>query len=312
LYWVLQTAATILISNPPLILLCLLLSLLATVVALPFLFILANLMYDSSTSTPRDPAWSPHGLSGWGALATLVVYLWTLAIIRGTQKVTVAGCVGAWYFERDRPARPSPFEVTKASFTRATGPSLGTILAASFVSSAFESVAFAVRRLKKAIHSDSLPGWAQPLTYISPLLDLVVGWVELFTGLVLSYVGLTGESYLPSAKAVKALITANQTSRLADSLLVRLVLFCSSLAWGLVAGLVAFLVASSKMGRASPYFAIVSVLCFAVPLASMQLGQAVVGDTVDALFVSLNLDLQEGVCRSEKVREAFEVEDQED
>lgn len=307
-----QAAASILLSNPPLILLCLLLSLLATIVALPFLFILANLMYDSSTLEPRAAAWSPHGLSGWGALATLVVYLWTLAIIRGTQKVTVAGCVGAWYFERDQPARPSPFEVTKASLTRATGPSLGTIIAASFVSAAFEALAFTVHRLKGAIHSDRLPSWAQPLTYLSPLLDIVAGWVELFTGLVLSYAGLTGDAYLPSARAVKHLVTANHTSRLADALLVRLVLFCTSLVWGLVAGLVAFLVASGRMGSASPYFGIVSVLCFAVPLASLQLGQAVVGDAVDALFVGFNLDLQEGVCRSEEVKQAFEVEDQED
>jgi hypothetical protein len=39
--------------------------------------------------------------------------------------VTVAGVVGSWYFDRHEEHHPSAIEVTKKSFERATGPSLG-------------------------------------------------------------------------------------------------------------------------------------------------------------------------------------------
>lgn len=60
-------------------------------------------------------------------------------------------------------------------------------------------------------------------------------------------------------------------------LLVRLVLFVTSVGWGLLAGLVAFLIASSRLqsGGLAP---VVAVLCFFVPLWTMKLCQDVCGD----------------------------------
>ena len=60
-------------------------------------------------------------------------------------------------------------------------------------------------------------------------------------------------------------------------LLVKLILFVTSLAWGLTAGVVAFLIASARLdvARLAP---LVAILCFVVPMWTMKLCQGIVGD----------------------------------
>jgi hypothetical protein len=69
------------LEHPPLILLCLVLSVLSTVIALPFLLLLAGLLLDGMTSS--------GSLAGRGSFLTLLVYTWTLAILRGVQHAVV-------------------------------------------------------------------------------------------------------------------------------------------------------------------------------------------------------------------------------
>lgn len=78
-----QLATQTILEHPPLILLCLVLSVLSTIVALPFLLLLAGLLFDSPTSSSSLP--------GRGSLLTLLVYTWTLAILRGVQHAVVVG-----------------------------------------------------------------------------------------------------------------------------------------------------------------------------------------------------------------------------
>lgn len=60
-------------------------------------------------------------------------------------------------------------------------------------------------------------------------------------------------------------------------LLVKLILFITSLAWGLGAGVVAFLISSTQLddARLAP---LVAVLCFLVPMWTMKLCQGIIGD----------------------------------
>lgn len=241
----LQLAGTIIVSHPPLILLCLALSLLSTVLTIPFLFVLASLLSDRS-SLPLS-GWIPHGALGWGSVAVLAVYLWTLAIARGVQRVTVAGVVGAWYFERHEPTYPSPFEVTKAAFgkplpphppplrpqlihssrttARASGPSLGTTIAAGFLLAIFETLEFVLRRLRAALRSSNLPIVLHPLTCLIPLISIASASIEAFNGWVLCYAALGGDDFLSSARKVRRLLRANGTTMLGDSALAPSLLF---------------------------------------------------------------------------------------
>ncbi|KAL8292809.1 hypothetical protein RQP46_000503 [Phenoliferia psychrophenolica] len=299
---VLELAGTIIVAHPPLILLCLALSLFSTILTVPFLFFLASLL--SERATAPIAGWLPHGALGWGLLAVLAAYLWTLAIFRGVQRVTVAGVVGAWYFERHEPTHPGPVEVTKAAFARATGPSLGTTIAAAFLLALFETLEFVLRRLRAALRSTRLPAFLHPLTCLVPLISIAASSIDVFNGWVLCYAALAGDDFITSASKVRKLLRQNGTVMLGDNLLVKLILFVTSLAWGLAAGVIAFLVASTRLEDAS-LAPLVALLCFVVPMWTMKLCQGIVGDAADTLFVAFNMDLEKNTTHCNKAVEAF-------
>lgn len=202
-------------SHPPLIALCLSLSLLSTILTIPFLFILASL-FSHDPASSHTSSWLPSGSAHYKALATMVLFLWTLGILRGIQKVTVAEVVGHWYFDAAT-ASTSVLSTTRAAFSRARHQLLGTIIAASFVLAIFESLAVLARRAKAALQSTSLPTCLHPLMILSPVLGAVAGVMEVYTGWILSYAGLVGEDFATSAAQTRALMSKNNGMRDSES-----------------------------------------------------------------------------------------------
>lgn len=94
------------LDHPHLRLFVFYLSVLSVLLSVPFLGLITTLL----TYAPSSPR-----TASWGTAATLLVYLWTLAIGRGLCHATVGGCVGTWYFEREDQEYSGPLEVTKAS-----------------------------------------------------------------------------------------------------------------------------------------------------------------------------------------------------
>ncbi|SCZ96051.1 BZ3500_MvSof-1268-A1-R1_Chr8-1g09971 [Microbotryum saponariae] len=295
-----ELATQIILEHPPLILLCFGLSVLSAVVALPCFVLVANQLFDSSVSS----SWLP----GWGSIVTLLVFAWSLAILRGVQHAIVGGVVGAYYFERQQAEYPGPVVVTKAALQRATHGSLGTIIFASAITSLATSTTSLLKRAQTVLRSKHLHPIFQPLTYLVPLMGIVTSFISSFNGYALSYAGMTGEPYLQSAREVAKMVRQNKTSALGDSLLVRLVLFVVSFGFGLLAGLVAFLVASSRLASGVHMTPFVAALCYFVPVWTLKLCHDVCGDTVDALFLCLNIDLVKGENHSEETRTAFKTE----
>ncbi|SCV67256.1 BQ2448_5902 [Microbotryum intermedium] len=295
-----ELATQIILEHPPLILLCFGLSVLSVVVALPCFVLVANLLFDSSVSS----SWLP----GWGSILTLLVFAWSLAILRGVQHAIVGGVVGAYYFERQQAEHPGPVVVTKAALQRATHGSLGTIIFASAITSLATSTTSLLKRAQSLLRSKHLHPVFQPLTYLVPLMGIITSFISSFNGYALSYAGMTGEPYLQSAREVAKMVRQNKTSALGDSLLVRLVLFVVSFGFGLVAGLVAFLFASSRLASGVHMTPFVAALCYFVPVWTLKLCHDVCGDTVDALFLCLNIDLVKGENHSEETRTAFKTE----
>ncbi|ORY57398.1 plasma-membrane choline transporter-domain-containing protein [Leucosporidium creatinivorum] len=296
-----ELATQTILEHPPLILLCLVLSVLSTIIALPFLLLLAGLLFDGVTSS--------GSLAGRGSFLTLLVYTWTLAILRGVQHAVVGGVVGTYYFERDGDSYPGAVQVVRAALSglnspypcydladplfavgRATHQSLGTLIFASAVSSLATTLTTLLNSAKRALRSKHLHPLLQPLTYLVPLFSIITSAIASFNSYALAYAGMTGDDYLTSGREVVKMLRANETGSLGDSLLVRLVLLVTSVSWGLLAGLIAFLIASSRLqtGALAP---VVAVLCFFVPLWTMKLCQDVCGDAVDSLFICMNLDL---------------------
>lgn len=87
--------------------------------------------------------------------------------------------------------------------------------------------------------------------------------------------------------------------------LLRLTLFITSSAWGLLTGLVAFFLTSYHLTpRSGGFTPTLAVLCYAVPLYTLRLCHNLVGDAVDALFVCTHLDAENQVAHCPKAVEA--------
>ncbi|GAA5831608.1 hypothetical protein JCM11251_000767 [Rhodosporidiobolus azoricus] len=281
-----ELACETILTHPPLIVLSLSLSLLSTILSLPFLSLITSLLSLSPTS--------PH-LASWGTAFVLLVYFWTLAIGRGIMHAVVGGCVGTWYFERDGEGYQGVVEVTKASLARATGPSLGTIIALSFFLSLFTTLSTILSSLSRLFKSSNLPNLLKPLTSLAPLFAALAGWTAWFNAYALSYAGMTGEGWRSSAGEVGELFRANRARNIRDTALLRLTLFLSSTSLGLFLSLLSFLTlsTSSLSPTSGGYAPTLAILSFAIPSYTVRLCHNLVGDAVDALFVCTQLDARE-------------------
>jgi len=224
--------------------------------------------------------------------------------VRGLQRVTVAGVVGSWYFERHELDHPGGWEVTKASFARATGPSLGTTIAASFLLALFSTLSSVLTRLRSVLRSPSVPTLLQPLTYLVPIIGILHGLLEIYTGYVLVFTGLSGEAFSGSAAKVGKLLRGN-SGLLGDNLLVKTILSLTSVLWALLAGLVSYLIASPRLPADSHLAPLLAVLCFLLPMWTLKLCTDIIVDATDTLFVAFNMDLDKNTSHCAKAIEAF-------
>ncbi|GAA5849278.1 hypothetical protein JCM9279_006434 [Rhodotorula babjevae] len=292
-----ELACDTVLSHPPLILLALTLSLLSAIITLPFASLIAALL----AHAPQ----SPH-LASWGSALALLVFFWTLAIGRGVSHAVVGGCIGTWYFEREGDEYQGPLEVTRAAIVRATGPSLGTVIAASFFLAIFETLAAICRTLHRALSSSRLPALLRPLAVLAPLFATAASYAAFFNSYSLSYAGMTGEPFWSASRETAALFRLNRARNIRDTALLRLTLFISSSGFGLLFGLAAFLLSSSQLapsaGRAAPTLA---VLSYAIPLYTTRVCHSVVADAVDALFICCQLDAENQISHCPKAVEAF-------
>ncbi|GAA5872411.1 hypothetical protein JCM3774_004513 [Rhodotorula dairenensis] len=292
-----QLACQTVLAHPSLIFLAIFLSLLSAVITIPFLSLIATLLSYAPTS--------PYTAS-WGTAWTLLVYLWTLAIGRGLSHAIVGGCIGTWYFERDDDEYQGPAEVTRASIARATGPSLGTVIAASFFVAIFSTLATLLTSLRRMLESSRLPSVLRPLTSLAPLFAALAGYAAFFNSYSLSYAGMTGEPFLSASRETADLFRTNRARNIRDTALLRLTLFISSSGWGLLTGLLAFFVTSTHLSPNAGGFApTLALLCYAIPMYTLRLCHNLIGDAVDALFVCTHLDAENQLSHCPKAVEAF-------
>lgn len=241
-----QLACQTIIHHPPLILLSLVLSFASTLLSIPFLALITSLL----SLSPSHPK-----LAGYGSTFVLFTYVWTLSLLRGIGKATTSGVVGTWYFEgqardeedhaaedgEEETAGPSPIQVTQAALgkdesprsrlasvlitylcssgivARAKGPSLGSILLSSLLTTLFQTLSAVLRSLSRLLRRSSLPTFLSPLTYLIPICDFLSGWTSWFNGYTTVYVGLTGKTAATSAREVAGIMFANRASNIRDS-----------------------------------------------------------------------------------------------
>lgn len=236
---VVELSARIVLDHPALLLLCAAHLGVFLALTLPFLSIFARLFLVGHFSTGSGSSglvWHVEQRASLLAWATLITWLWTWAVLRGVQRVTVAGVISHWYFHRQSSgsgasaervadveegedslpgptpggwlpphgdeaddAGPDATEVVRAAFARATGPALGTICLSALLLSLARAGALAAEGARRVTRS-RLPTFLQPLTHLAALLAGTSAVLRGFSDYALVYVGISGENFWVSAK----------------------------------------------------------------------------------------------------------------
>jgi len=212
---ILTLTTQLLIANPFLLALSPVILLISLVASIPFLTLISRLLLIGYFSHPTNSTWEWHvkGWANWAIVGTMVIWLWTWGVGRGVLRTTSAGVIGAWYFADPDLAPPPPTSThtIHAALTRASQPSLGTVVLAAFLLTGVRMLALltTLLRVVPSYLPLALRPWLQPLTIGA---GMAVGMLDNATTALskyaLVYVGLTGDAFFVAARRAKALTAA--------------------------------------------------------------------------------------------------------
>ncbi|EST09511.2 Choline transporter-like protein [Kalmanozyma brasiliensis GHG001] len=99
---VLELSCNVVLQHPALLVLALASLGAFALITVPFLFLFTRLFLVGhfGRQVGDTMEWETDTKAAWLAWATLCAWLWTWAVLRGVQRVTVAGVVSHWYFHR--------------------------------------------------------------------------------------------------------------------------------------------------------------------------------------------------------------------
>ena len=99
---VLELSCNVVLKHPALLMLALASLGVFALVTIPFLYLFTRLFLVGhfGRQVGDSMEWKTDAKAAWLAWATLCAWLWTWAVLRGVQRVTVAGVVSHWYFHR--------------------------------------------------------------------------------------------------------------------------------------------------------------------------------------------------------------------
>ncbi|KZV81318.1 hypothetical protein EXIGLDRAFT_731424 [Exidia glandulosa HHB12029] len=302
---VVELSTTILLAHPPLFVLspailfaCMLLSL--PILSLVFRLFLVGYWGGSAGSWE----WHLKTYAGWLIAAVTLFWLWTWTIARGILRVTSAGVVGHWYFQRPSPqATPNPdadeaMTTTTAALFRATGPSFGSVAVAALFLSAARALGLATLVVYRVTTPPAVPPMFNPL--VIPL-RLLGNLLRSLSNFALVYVGLTGEAFFPAARRARALTSIRRPIARSDYTVLSTLLLLSAAAAGTLSALGTYLFVAHTLSApgSAPFSAwLAGAVTFLVAWYSVGL----VDDIADTLYVCYCLERDSG---SEICREAF-------
>jgi hypothetical protein len=201
----------VLYEHPSLFALSLLLSLIHVLFSVLWLWMFGHLLYS-------DLQWETQT---WIAFYILI-YFWTSALLKNLEKSVVASIVGQWYFElehEDEEWDMVPRQNTFYHFRYVGSRSFGTIAFASLILGGIHSIHFMAKR----IHSTKNPLLRN--RFIKFVMNSIVSFCEHYTGYVMTFAGISGQSLSQSALGVTRLFRRHLIFGLSTSFLAKLLSF---------------------------------------------------------------------------------------
>ncbi|THH15517.1 hypothetical protein EW146_g4975 [Bondarzewia mesenterica] len=208
----LLTLTTHLLANNPFLLALSPAVLLASLLAsIPFVTLSFRLLLIGYFIHPSGGwEWHVKGWANWAIVATITIWLWSWGVARGILRVTTAGVIGAWYFaDPDTPPPPPASTHTiHAALTRATSPSLGTIVLGALILTGVRIITLITLSLRRfpAYLPLAARAYAGPVIYGAGVAAAYLDNAASALGKhALIYVGITGDPFWPSARRSRAL-----------------------------------------------------------------------------------------------------------
>ncbi|KZT09551.1 uncharacterized protein LAESUDRAFT_695158 [Laetiporus sulphureus 93-53] len=211
----------LLMMNPFLLALSPVVLLAALLASIPFITLAFRLLLIGYFGHPHGSnsgwEWYVRGWANWAIAGTIGVWLWSWGVARGVLRVTCAGVIGAWYFADPAlpPPPPTNTHTIHAAITRATQPSLGTVVLSALIIAVIRFLGLLVAGLR------ALPYYLPPyMRLVSVAAGFAVGYMENVTGSLskyaLVYTGLTGDAFFPSARRSRTLTAEVEKSSVVD------------------------------------------------------------------------------------------------
>ncbi|KAJ3004889.1 hypothetical protein HKX48_000994 [Thoreauomyces humboldtii] len=295
---ILQLSCDILRTNPGIFVVSIALTAAYTLFAVTWVVLFSRLFLRGAKEL--DPSgivkWHLAGGTGWAVSFFVLMYFWTSAIFKNVEKVTVAGVVGEWYFQR--PDTSLSADRTWKNFMAAVTTSFGSICLGSLILSIIQTFQFASRMARRATGTHS------PLhRLLTACLDCGGRLADNVTSYALVYAGLTGSSFASASYATTRVFRRNLVLGLVTTTVTRLVLFVATATLAAAAGVAAFFFASR--GLASPFAYVVGMVGAVVPWYLVQVLAHVVQNTVDATFMCYLLDVDINTVNCESAHRIF-------
>ncbi|PWN39761.1 hypothetical protein IE81DRAFT_368825 [Ceraceosorus guamensis] len=294
-----------------------------------------------------DKVWHTDASAKWMAWTTLGAWLWTWAALRGVQRVTVAGVVSHWYFHREEsedereqdqqndvysdegsipspapgdwltapgfadpaiPPPPTQVDIVRASFARATGPALGTVLIAALVLSLARLaalIAATARSASRQLAYPRVPALLSPLAHAAAMLAGLSAVLKGVSDFALVYTGITNEPFWSSTRRAGRVARGVSVKGVMDGLIIHLMLDLFTLSLSLLSGLAGFLFSAHNL-HVPADAPLVGLLCALVSYWTLRLCADVVGNAADTLFLCFAIDEAGGETHCKAAKEAFE------
>jgi len=149
----------------------------------------------------------------------LFVFLWTVALISALFKMSVAGGVASWYFNREK----SHGSATLRSLGRGLTKSFGSLALGSLILAVVELVNCILNQLQKANAKNKV--MLAILCCVRCLFSCVQRFVQFIDNFVYIHIAMYGDSFCTSAKSVTSLIERHMFTAVMVDFLGSFVLF---------------------------------------------------------------------------------------
>ncbi|RIB08825.1 plasma-membrane choline transporter-domain-containing protein [Gigaspora rosea] len=227
----------------------------------------------------------------------IFMHMWTFAVLKNIQRVTLAGVVSDWYFYRREQSRDTSKDTPTLAFHKATTSSLGSICLGSLIMFTVQCLQFTSEFVKKNSKLNTV------FYHAATCMSYIDGLIDVLNNYTLIYVGISGESFCSSAMFTTKLFRRNLIFGLVNDTVTKGILLISSITISLFCGFATFIYATHSLQ--SPYGYIAGILAFIIPYYVSQFFVCIMKDTIDATFLCYTIDLDTNKTHCPKAHDAF-------